>query len=262
MSKKTNKKATVERPTSGTTKTMQSILGKKVRIKHRTKRQKEFTELIEDKEITFAAGPAGTGKSYLSIIKALELVQNKTNKYERVGIVKPAVEAEEKLGFLPGDEKEKLAPYLASSIDIVDKIVGESNRVRLEEAKILFIEPLGFVRGKTIDNTILIVEEAQNMSPHQLKTLLTRIGENTKYIISGDLDQSDRYKKVTETGLYDGFQRHAHLDEIGVYIFDKSDIVRNPIITKLLGNYQTTSDFLNAPLLGKKNNNKSENKPE
>lgn len=249
--KKPKKKETVvkDKPTSGTANNMLSILGRKVKLKHRSKRQKEFTDIIIEKEITFAAGPAGTGKSYLSIAKALELVQDKTNKYERIGIIKPAVEAEEKLGFLPGDEKEKLAPYLASSIDIVDKIIGPVSRAKLEEAKILFIEPLGFIRGKTIDNTVLIVEEAQNMSPHQMKTLLTRIGENTKYIISGDLDQSDRFKKLTETGLYDVFKKHAHLDEIGTFIFENSDIVRNPIIGKLLLNYNATGNFMNAPLV-------------
>jgi phosphate starvation-inducible protein PhoH and related proteins len=256
---KTTKKPTEDKPTSGTANKIQRVLGKRLRIKHRSKKQKEFTDLIADKEIVLAAGPAGTGKSYLSIGKALELIQNKTNKYEYLKIVKPAVEAEEKLGFLPGDVYEKLEPHLASSMDVVDKIIGEGNRKKLQEDGVICVEPLGFVRGKTIDNTILVVEEAQNASPSQLKTLLTRIGEDTKYIISGDLDQSDRYKKVTLTGLYDVFQRHSHMEEIGAFIFEKSDIVRNPIIGKLLNNYHTTEDFMDANLLpDNKNNEKSE----
>lgn len=261
MSKKPKKKVVEDKPSAATGNQMLSILGKKVKIKHRTHKQKEFTDLIDEKEIILAAGPAGTGKSFLSIGKALELIQNKTNKYEKLKILKPAVESGENLGFLPGDLKEKLEPHLASSIDIVDKIVGEANRIKLEEKGIVCVEPLGFLRGKTLDNTILIVEEAQNISPEQMKTLLTRIGENTKYIISGDLDQSDKYKKVTETGLYDVFQRHSHMEEIGVFMFDKTDIVRNKIISKLLENYQSTDKFMNAPLLpqeGEKPNKESE----
>ena len=255
MSKKPKKKETtkatkmVDKPTAGTANTMQSILGKRIRIKHRGHKQAEFTDLIAEKEIVLAAGPAGTGKSYLSIGKALELIQNKTNKYDKLRILKPAVEAGENLGFLPGDLAEKLAPHLESSMDIIDKIVGIMNREKLVEMGIVSVEPLGFLRGKTLDNTILVVEEAQNISPEQMKTLLTRIGENSKYIISGDLDQSDKYKKVTETGLYDVFQRHSHMEEIGVFMFDKTDIVRNPLISKLLDNYQSTDKFMNAPLL-------------
>lgn len=238
-----------DRPTSEVSNTIQGILGKRVKIKHKNKNQKAFTDLIVEKEIIVAAGPAGTGKSYLSIGKALELIQNKSNKYEYLKIVKPAVEAEENLGFLPGDLKEKLAPHLASSMDILDKILGRFAREKMEEAGIVSIEPLGLIRGKTMDNTILIVEEAQNISPHQMKTLLTRIGVDSKYIISGDLDQSDRFKKLTQTGLYDVFNRLMGIDELGFFVFGKEDIVRNPLISKMLNHYDTEESFINANLI-------------
>lgn len=248
--KKTQASKVEDKPTAGTSETMQKILGSRLRIKCKTHKQKEFTNLIVEKEIVVAAGPPGTGKSYLSIGKALELIQNKTNNYERLIIMKPAVEAEENIGFLPGDLKEKLEPHLASSIDIIDKILGKGKRIALEKAEIVIIGPLGFIRGKTIDNSIVVIEEAQNLSPTQVKTILTRIGENSKYIISGDLNQSDKYKKFTQTGLYDIFQRLIHVKEIGFFVFEQEDIVRNPLITKILDNYDEHY-FNDAPLLDK-----------
>jgi phosphate starvation-inducible PhoH-like protein len=213
------------------------ILTTKHRLKFKNKSQKEYSTLITDHEIVIAAGPAGTGKSYVSIARAIELLQNKTNKFEKILILKPAIEADEKHGFLPGDMREKMEPYVASSLDIIDKIVGEKNRKKLEEMGIVKVEALAYIRGKSIDNSILIMEEAQNMSPSQVKTLLTRIGENSKFIISGDLDQSDRYRKVEDSGLYDAIHRHRNLDVIGFYEFTKEDIIRNPIISKILANY-------------------------
>lgn len=258
--KKTNKKTASKAPTkakpvtqedslAGTAETLQKILGKKVRIKCKNKTQKDFINLIAEKEIVIAAGPPGTGKSYLSIGKAIELLQNKTNKFDRLIIIKPAVEMEENMGFLPGNLREKLDPYVASSIDIVDKIIGEINREKIEEARILRIEGMGFLRGKTIDNAIVIIEEAQNISPNQMKTILTRIGENSKYVISGDLNQSDKFKRFTQTGLYDIFTRHQHVEEIGFFIFKQDDIVRNPLITKLLDNYDEKEVFNDASLV-------------
>lgn len=238
-----------DKPTAGTAESLQRILGKKIRIKCKNHRQKEFANLIAEKEIIIAAGPPGTGKSYLSIGKAIELIQNKTNNFEKLLIVKPAVVAEEDLGFLPGDLREKLGPTLASSIDIIDKIIGRPNREKLEDAEIIVIEPLGFIRGKTMDNSIVVIEEAQNISPNQLKTLLTRIGKDSKYIISGDLNQSDKFKRFTETGLYDIFQRHGNVEEIGFFIFEAADIVRNPLISKILANYPEQKIFNDAPLV-------------
>ena len=131
--------------------------------------------------------------------------------------------------------------FRSSSLDIFDKIIGKNNRIKLEELGLLEVQPLAYIRGKSIDNTILIMEEAQNMSPSQMKTLLTRIGDNSKFIISGDLDQSDRYRNVTQSGLYDALHRHRNIPEIGFIEFSDSDIVRNPVISKILGNYKRES---------------------
>jgi phosphate starvation-inducible PhoH-like protein len=218
------------------------ILPNKHRLKCKNSKQKDFANLITAKEIVIAAGPAGVGKSYVAIARALELLQNKTNSYDKIVISTPAIEAGEKHGFLPGDMKEKMEPHVASSIDILDKIMGKSNRIKLQEQEIVIVEPLAFIRGKTIDNSILVMEEVQNMSPEQVKTLLTRIGSSTKFILSGDLDQSDRYRNVKDSGLYDVMHRHRNIPEIGFFEFDVEDIVRNPIITKILKNYNTVSN--------------------
>ena len=214
------------------------IIGNKVRLKCKTHRQKEYANLIKEKEVVICSGPAGVGKSYVAISVAIELLQNTSNTHNKILIVKPAIEVEENLGFLPGDLKEKMAPYLASSIDIIDKIIGKTKRMALEECEDIMAEPLGFIRGKSIDNSVLVVEEAQNMSPAQMKTLLTRIGYGSKFIISGDMDQSDKYDKIEYSGLYDAMMKHGKLDEIGVIEFDEQDIVRNPLITKILMNYK------------------------
>ena len=131
---------------------------------------------------------------------------------------------------------------MASSIDIVDKIIGKENRLQLEESEELMVEPLGFMRGKTIDNSVLLLEEAQNTSGRQMKTILTRIGYGSKYVISGDMDQSDKYHDVTQSGLYDAMNRHSNIPELGFFEFDENDIVRNPLITKIVNNYKKGED--------------------
>jgi len=214
------------------------ILNLRITLKCKNKSQKDLIDLVNEKEIVIAAGPAGVGKSYVTIARALELLKSTNNSYNKIIISKPAVEAEEKHGFLPGDMREKMEPFIASSLDIFDKLIGKTNRLKLEELGYLEIQPLAYIRGKSIDNTILIMEEAQNMSPSQMKTLLTRIGENSKFIISGDLDQSDKYRNITQSGLYDAINRHTNIKEIGLIEFSVNDIVRNPIITKILNNYK------------------------
>lgn len=215
------------------------ILPTRHRLKCKNHIQKEYANLITEKEIVIAAGPAGVGKSYVAIARGIELLQNVSNSYKKMMIINPAVEAEEKLGYIPGSLREKLDPFVGSSIDIIDKIVGAGNRVKLEEAGILQVGSLGHIRGKSIDNTILIMEEAQNISPSQMKTLLTRIGDNSKFVISGDLEQSDRYKDSKKTGLFDALKRHSNIDAIGVIKFREADIVRNPLIKKILDNYKS-----------------------
>jgi phosphate starvation-inducible PhoH-like protein len=243
--KRTSSTATKEPRTTRTTKSSLSkpttdtktFIPRKTKLKCKNKKQKDFANLIDEKEIVIASGPSGVGKSYITIAKAIELLENSENPYKTIIISKPAVEAGEKHGFLPGDMKEKMEPYVASSIDIVDKLLGKTTREKLVENGHIKVEALAFIRGKSIDNAILVMEEAQNMSPSQVKTLLTRIGENSKFIISGDLDQSDKYTDVKYSGLYDIMARHRNIDEIGFFEFSNEDIVRNPIICKILKNY-------------------------
>jgi phosphate starvation-inducible protein PhoH and related proteins len=229
------------------------ILTEKYRLKCKNEAQKEYARIISEYEITIAYGPSGTGKSFVSIARAIELLQNVSNNYTRIIISKPAVEADEKLGFMPGTEREKLEPHISSSLDIFDKIVGKYNRTRLEERECLIIQPLGFIRGKSIDNAIIIIEEAQNLSPSQCKAILTRIGTNSKLILSGDLDQSDRYKNVRDSGLFDIIMKHQNIPEIGFFEFKNADVVRNPLISKILNNYPTEDvEKLSKELKGEK----------
>lgn len=224
------------------------ILPIKYRLKCKNHKQKEFSNLITDKEIVIATGPAGVGKSFVAIARAIELLQNTSNQYKHIVLINPAVEAEEKYGFMPGTLREKLDPFVGSSIDIIDKIIGVDKRKKLEDEGVIIIGALGFIRGKTIDNTILIMEEAQNMSPHQMKTLLTRIGYNSKFIISGDLDQSDRYSDYKQSGLYDVINRHKNIDQFGFIVFNEIDIVRNPLITLILNNYKKVEEAIKPKL--------------
>lgn len=214
-----------------------TLLHTREELKCKNKTQKELITAINEKEIVIAAGPAGVGKSYVTIARAIELLKSKNNTFSKIIVCTPAVEAEEKLGFLPGDMREKMDPYLASSMDIFDKLIGKANRMKLEELELLQVQALAYIRGKSIDNTILILEEAQNMSPSQMKTLLTRIGNNSKFIISGDLDQSDRYKNANQSGLYDALMKHRNVPDIGFIEFSIDEIVRNKVISKILANY-------------------------
>jgi phosphate starvation-inducible PhoH-like protein len=153
-------------------------------------------------------------------------------------IVRPAVEAEEHLGALPGTIEEKMSPYAFPTFYLLNKILGQEILDKLIEEKIIEIYPLGFMRGLNVDNTILIGEEFQNTTPLQAKLVLTRIGFNSKFFISGDIEQSDKYKDKTKSGLYDMLNRLEDLDGISIFKFDKNDIVRNPIITKILERYE------------------------
>jgi phosphate starvation-inducible PhoH-like protein len=156
------------------------------------------------------------------------------------------VESEEEHGFLPGDQREKMEPFVASILDIIDKLIGKGSRLALEEAGYLEIMALAYVRGKSIDNAIFILDEAQNTSPSQMKTVLTRIGYNSKFVITGDLDQSDRYRHIHESGLYDAIKKHKNIPEIGFIEFDLEDIVRNKLISKILENYKQP-EFVQKP---------------
>jgi phosphate starvation-inducible PhoH-like protein len=169
--------------------------------------------------------------------RAIDLLWDDNNKYEKIIIVRPAVEAEEKLGSLPGGLEEKLDPYIYPSYYLLNKIIGKESRERLKDEGFIEIAALAYMRGWNVDNTILVFEEAQNATPTQIKLLLTRIGFNSKFFLSGDLEQSDKFKDKTKSGLYDAKKRLSGVNGIGVFEFGNEDIVRNPIIGKILERY-------------------------
>lgn len=210
---------------------------KRPKEKFLTDSQVEYWGVLDKNQITLCTGPAGVGKSFIAMKKAVDLLWDEDNKYEKILIVRPAVEAGEKLGALPGDLKDKLDPYIAPSIYLLDKIVGKGNRIKLEEEGYIEKNALAFMRGWSIDNTILIFEEGQNSTPAQIKLLMTRIGFNSKFFISGDLDQSDTFKDKTKSGLYDANERFKGMIDVGQYEFGIDDVVRNPIITEILKRY-------------------------
>lgn len=208
---------------------------KKVNLKFKNQKQKEFSQTIDENQITICIGDSGVGKSYVSIGKALELY--KSGNYEKIYILTPIVESEESIGYLKGDLEAKTIPYLFSMYYIFDKLVGEDTRKKLVETGI--IEPLymSFIRGVTIENSILIGDECQNLTIKGLKTLVTRIGYNSKFILSGDLNQIDRFKKTEDSGLKHIYEKLQGINGIGFVEFGKEDIVRNPIIGDILNKF-------------------------
>lgn len=214
------------------------IIKKKTKQKFLSESQKEYYDKLTDNQITICSGPAGVGKSYIAMKCAVDLLSDPDSPYEKIIIVRPAVEAEEKLGSLPGGVEEKLDPYIFPSYYLLNKIIGKESRERLKEVEAIEVFALAYMRGMNIDNSILIFEEAQNSTPSQMKLLLTRIGFNSKFFISGDLEQFDRHKDKTQTGLWDAMKKFRNFDGIGIHEFQENDIVRNPIITKILKQYE------------------------
>jgi phosphate starvation-inducible PhoH-like protein len=216
-----------------------SILKKKTKEKFLTETQKKYYGTLISSEITVCSGPAGVGKSYITMKAAVDLLSDPTTPYEKIIIVRPAVEAEEKLGSLPGNVEEKLDPYIFPSYYLLNKIIGKEAREKLKEIDVIEVFALAYMRGMNIDNSILIFEEGQNASPSQMKLLLTRIGFNSKFFISGDVEQSDKYKNKTQSGLWDAIEKFRDSGDISVFEFkDKNDIVRNKLITKILEKYE------------------------
>ena len=214
-----------------------SVIKRKQKSKFLSDNQKEYYDMLIENQITICSGPAGVGKSYISMKAAVDLLMDANNAYEKIIIVRPAVEAEEKLGSLPGNLEEKLDPYIFPSYYLLNKIIGKDAREKLKSYEIIEVFALAYMRGMNIDNSILIFEEAQNSTPNQMKLLLTRIGFNSKFFISGDLEQTDRYKDKKQSGLYDALQRFNGISDIGVYDFKNAKNVRNPLISKILVKY-------------------------
>jgi phosphate starvation-inducible PhoH-like protein len=215
-----------------------SLVKKKTKNKFLSESQKEYYEKLINNQITICSGPAGVGKSYIAMKCAIDLLSDPETPYEKIIIVRPSVEAEEKLGSLPGNVEEKLDPYIFPSYYLLNKIIGKDLRDSLKNIEAIEVFALAYMRGMNIDNSILIFEESQNSTPSQMKLLLTRIGFNSKFFISGDLEQFDRHKDKTHTGLWDAMSKFRDFNNIGIHEFSDTDIVRNPIITDILKRYE------------------------
>jgi len=216
--------------------TLAELKYNKIKINFKNERQQEYWDAIDENEVIICKGPAGTGKSYIMAAKALDLLCHQ-KRFDKIIIVRPAVEAEEKLGFLPGDINEKLDPYVFPTFYLFNKILGERKVNKMKDRGLIQVMALAYMRGVNIDKAIVIFEEAQNATPRQMKTFLTRLGEDSKYIISGDLDQSDRYADKTKTGLHIAFRDLKDKDvNIATVEFDDEHIVRNPLVKVILEN--------------------------
>ena len=210
-----------------------SVTGKPVRA--RTKNQQVLVDKAQVNDLLFAIGPAGTGKTYTSIALAVSAL--KEMRVKKIILSRPAVEAGENLGFLPGDLREKLDPYLQPLYDALLDMIPHKKLEKYIEEKIIQIAPLGFMRGRTLSDSFVILDEAQNATYTQLKMFLTRMGENSKFIVTGDLTQID-LPKNTESGLKSAPVVLKDVDEISFVMFDKGDIVRHKVVSKVVEAYE------------------------
>lgn len=200
-------------------------------IRPRSDGQAELMKSIEDRALTLAIGPAGTGKTYLAISSAVKALEQ--GEVERIILSRPAMEAGESLGYLPGDIHEKMAPYLRPLYDSLgDRMGGKRVRQLIDDGTIE-IAPVGFMRGRTLNNSFVVIDEAQNCTYVQIKMLLSRLGWHSKMVVTGDPDQSDLLDGLS--GLADIARRLDQINNIGVVYLDEGDIVRHPLVADMLG---------------------------
>ena len=203
-------------------------------LEFRTPNQKTFYNTISRNDVTFSVGPAGCGKTFLATHYALKNLAK--GKYDKMVITKPLVEVDgEKMGYLPGDIDEKTMPYMMSLYYNMEQIIGKQRLEVLKKAGAIQVIPLAYMRGLTLTDSIVVLDEAQNATPAQIKTFITRIGSGSKYIVCGDLMQSDIRKS---NGLEDAIKRFTGIRRVGFSQFDLSDVVRHPIVAQLLVRYQ------------------------
>ena len=205
----------------------------------RSKRQKEYVRSLKTNQIVMSLGPAGTGKTYLAVAVALTMLLEK--KVERIILSRPAVEAGERLGFLPGDMKDKIDPYLRPLYDSLYDLLDYDKIQRKIESGEIEIAPLAFMRGRTLKNSFAILDEAQNATEIQIKMFLTRIGENSKLVVNGDPSQIDLPNK-NQSGLIKSQAILKDVKEIAVINFDHQDVIRHPLVTKIVEAYQKNSN--------------------
>jgi len=204
-------------------------------IRARTVNQRRMTDEFKTHDLLFAIGPAGTGKTYTAI--ALAVAAFKTKAVKKIILTRPAVEAGEKLGFLPGDLKEKLDPYLQPLYDALHDMIPPKKLTDLMDAGTIQIAPLAYMRGRTLDNAFVILDEAQNATISQLKMFLTRMGRNAKFIVTGDLTQIDLPQK-NQSGLSDTIQILKDIKGISIIRFDQRDFIRHPLVKDIVEAYE------------------------
>lgn len=200
----------------------------------RTISQKIYIDSLNTSDIVFAVGPAGTGKTYLGVMYAVN--QLKANAIRKIVLVRPVVEAGEKLGYLPGDLKEKIDPYLIPLYDSLNEALGKEQVDKMMEKGIIEIAPLAYMRGRTLENSLIILDEAQNTSLSQMKMFLTRLGYESKMIVTGDITQIDLPNK-NSSGLIQALNILAGIDRIKMIHFNKHDVMRHPLVQKIIERY-------------------------
>lgn len=207
--------------------------GKPIRVK--TLGQKVYVDSIKSHDVVFGIGPAGTGKTFLAVTLAVTAL--KRGQVKRIVLTRPAVEAGESLGFLPGDLKEKVDPYLRPVYDALYQILGKEQTTRLMEREIIEIAPLAYMRGRTLEDAFVILDEAQNTTIMQMKMFLTRLGFNSKMIVNGDMSQIDLPRRV-KSGLVDAMEKLKGIKAIDFVHFSASDVVRHPVVADIINAYE------------------------
>lgn len=210
--------------------------GKSIRVKN--KGQKKYVDAVRKYDVIFGIGPAGTGKTFLAVVMAIAAL--KRGEVEKIILTRPAVEAGENLGFLPGDLKEKVDPYLRPVYDALYAVFGVEHTNRLMDRGIIEIAPLAYMRGRTLENAFVILDEAQNTTVAQMKMFLTRLGYQSKMIVNGDKTQIDLPKGV-KSGLVDAEQKLSNIKKIAFATFDASDVVRHPVVAEIIAAYDQES---------------------
>ena len=210
-----------------------TVMGKPVKPK--TLGQKSYVDQIRKKMIVFGIGPAGTGKTYLAMAMAINALKN--NEVNKIILTRPAIEAGENLGFLPGDLQSKVDPYLRPLYDALYQIMGAESFISYSEKGIIEVAPLAYMRGRTLDNAFIILDEAQNTTPAQMKMFLTRIGFGSKVIVTGDRTQKD-LPRDTVSGLEVALRVLKNVDDIGFSFLDNNDVVRHPLVQKIVKAYE------------------------
>jgi phosphate starvation-inducible PhoH-like protein len=208
-------------------------------LRPRTAHQEEYLQAIRQNDLVFAIGPAGTGKTYLAVAAAVHLL--KTGRVRRVVLARPAVEAGEKLGFLPGDLREKVNPYLRPLFDALNDMMDYQTVRRFIESDVVEVCPLAFMRGRTLNNAAIILDEAQNTTKGQMKMFLTRMGQGSKMVVTGDVTQID-LPEPAESGLIDAARRLGRTRGVSFVAFDRSDVVRHELVQRVIDAYGEEDD--------------------